>query len=108
MGSQVYLNVTKFSREALGIHLIIPLLIFGAGVVVAWLKVKWTNSKAFIPTIFFMVIATVLEAIPSLNSKAGGIPLAIILHNVLILLACNAWQILQLHRWVQPQKKAGH
>src|SRR5262245_18060353 len=77
VGLLVYMNVVKFSGESLVTHLLIPLLIIIVALGVAWLKVKWTQTSGFIPTLFFMVVATSLEAIPSLNLKEGevGIPL---------------------------------
>lgn len=107
LGNLVYLNMAKYSGATLGIHLLIPLIVLVIGGVVAWLKAKWTNRSGFIPTLFFMVVATILEAIPSINPKAGEVPILIIFQTVLVLLVCNAWQILQLHRWVQkPNKKS--
>jgi KinB signaling pathway activation protein len=76
-----------------------------AGTFVAWLKMRWTNPGALIPTLFFMVAATTLEAIPSINSKAGELPVIFIFFTILVLLICNAWQILQLHRWVKKENK---
>ncbi|MBA4496573.1 KinB-signaling pathway activation protein [Paenactinomyces guangxiensis] len=106
LGNLVYLNIAKFGGTFLFVHLLIPLLILAAGLAVAWLKAKWTNRSGFIPALFFMVVATTLEAIPSINSKAGELPVAFIFFTVIILLACNSWQILQLHRWVKkPESK---
>jgi KinB signaling pathway activation protein len=74
---------------------------------VAWFKVRQTHrAAAWIPTIFFMVVATTLEMIPSIHFKVGEVGIFFILFTVTILLTCNAWQILQLHRWVQRSNKA--
>jgi KinB signaling pathway activation protein len=102
LGNLTYLQVAKFKGMDLGLHLLIPAVILAAGVAVALLKAKWTQPEAFLPALFFMVVATVMEAIPSLNPQAGEIPLPMILHTILVLLAANAWQLLQLHRWVTP------
>ncbi len=101
LGNLMYLNSVKFSGESFWFHLLIPAVIILAAVIVATLKRKWTNSGATIPTLFYMIAATTIEAIPSLNPKEGEIPLLIVMHSVLVLLVCNAWQILQLHQWVK-------
>lgn len=101
LGNLLYLNSVKFSGESFWLHLLIPVVIVLSAIIVAGLKRKWTNPGATVPTLFFMIAATAIEAIPSLNPKEGEIPLFIITHTVLVLLVCNAWQILQLHRWVQ-------
>ncbi|MDR6226917.1 KinB-signaling pathway activation protein [Desmospora profundinema] len=80
------------------LHLILPAVILIAALVVAWFKMKATNPSAFIPTVFFMVAATWLEALPSIEQQS----LEMILLMVLTLLVCNAWQIMQLHRLVEP------
>lgn len=105
IGNLAYLNMAKFSGESLWLHLLIPFIILLTALIVAKLKEKWTNSSAYIPTLFFIVVATILEAIPTINSKAGEIPLLIIFHSVAVLLVCNSYQILQLHRWIEPAKK---
>jgi KinB signaling pathway activation protein len=105
LGNLFYLNVSKFAGVTLGLHLLIPLFILAVALVVAWFKVKWTKQTAWVPTIFFMVIATVLEMIPSINLKAGEVGIPFVLFTVTILLTCNAWQILQLHRWVQRSNR---
>ncbi|SEN61802.1 KinB-signaling pathway activation protein [Lihuaxuella thermophila] len=105
IGNLVYLHVVKFDGRMLWMHLWIPLLIVAVGVLVAWLKLRQTNPSAFIPTLFFMVTATTLEAIPSINARAGELPVVFIFFTIMILLVCNAWQILQLHRWVKKENK---
>lgn len=73
--------------------------------VVAFLKVKWTNSTAFIPTLFFMMVVTAFESIPSINSKEGQLPIESVFFTIVVLLICNAWQILQLHRLTAKKEK---
>ena len=102
IGNLLYLNATKYQGEDFWLHLLVPTVIVLSAIIVAGLKRKWTNQSAYIPTLFFIIVATTIEAIPSINPKEGEVPLLIMMHTVLVLLACNAWQILQLHRWVQP------
>lgn len=100
MANLVYLNTSKFSGASLGVHLLVPLLLLAVSLLVAWWKMnKDSDQRVFIPTLFFMVAATTLESIPSLNSKAGELPLPFVLFTVLLLLVCNSYQILQL-KWL--------
>jgi KinB signaling pathway activation protein len=105
LGDWAYLNLSKFNGESLWLHLLVPFTVLLTAVIVAGLKVKWTQKTAYVPTFFFMVVATVIEAVPTFHAKAGEIPLLMILHAVLVLLVCNAWQILQLHRLVAPRSR---
>ncbi|WP_159887894.1 KinB-signaling pathway activation protein [Paenibacillus puerhi] len=75
-------------------YLVLPLAIILVGCLVAWLKVKWTNKSAWIPTLFFMIAVTSLEALPSIRlDKAAST-----VFMMVPLLACNAWQILILQK----------
>jgi KinB signaling pathway activation protein len=102
---QVYIvQFQSFQRESIWIRLAIPFVILIVSICIAGWKAKKTNPSAFIPTLFFMIVVTVLEALPSLHSKAGNLPFAYVLFTVLILLICNAFQIGNLHRWVSSPK----
>ena len=64
------------------------------GVITAWQKAKQTNKDAFVPALFFMIVITVIEWMPTLrvNEKSW-------LYLMLIpLLVCNAYQLLILHK----------
>lgn len=102
----VYISYTQFEQEDLLVRFLLPMMVMGISVIVTWLKVKWTNQTALIPTLFFMVVVTTLESIPSINSKDGQLPIASVLFTILILLLCNAWQILQLHRLTTKKEKS--
>ncbi|WP_047153253.1 KinB-signaling pathway activation protein [Aneurinibacillus tyrosinisolvens] len=68
-------------------------LIVYAGIV-AFFKVRATNKTAWIPTVFFMFVVTILEWMPALrNNNLKSMVLMLI-----PLLLCNTWQIMQLHR----------
>jgi KinB signaling pathway activation protein len=101
----IYLNASKFAGTSLWSHLIVPLLILVVSLMVAWWKTAKSIKEAFVPTLFFMVVATILEAIPSINSKAGEVPLPFVVFTVLILLICNSYQILQLSWLVTRSQK---
>jgi KinB signaling pathway activation protein len=74
------------------------LLLISIGV--AYWKVRMTNQHAFIPTLFFMFVATLLETAIAIqvNNDEATLLMAI------SLLACNAWQILRLHKVIQKEK----
>lgn len=99
----VLVQLYKVSAEKAGAPnpWMLPLLILGVGMIAAWFKVRATTSASWIPALFFMVIATVLEAIPSLEQNS----FPMILLMVLILLVCNTWQIMQLHRLLEPAEE---
>lgn len=80
---------------------VLPALIAAAAVPVTLWKVKQTNKQALVPTLFFLIAVTLLEAVPALRQYN---PYATVL-MVAPLFACNAWQILQLHRLVGPRKE---
>ena len=79
-------------RDVTGdIMLGVTLLIIG--ITVAWLKVRGTNVSAFIPTLFFMIAVTTIETLSALNVSQIATWFVFI-----PLVACNAYQILLLHR----------
>ncbi|WP_236781923.1 KinB-signaling pathway activation protein [Aneurinibacillus sp. XH2] len=78
----------------------LPFSLLVYAVVVAYFKVKATNASAWIPTVFFMFVVTVLEWLPALKENN---PKAMIMMIVPLLL-CNTWQIMQLHRVLQKNE----
>ncbi|GGG11190.1 KinB-signaling pathway activation protein [Paenibacillus aceti] len=83
----------SFSDLILGIII----LVIACGV--AYFKAKMTNDSAWIPTIFFMTAITIVETIGVL--KIGVDQATVWVAGTLI--ACNAYQILILHRLVKPK-----
>ncbi|CAG7656591.1 KinB-signaling pathway activation protein [Paenibacillus allorhizosphaerae] len=88
----IYLNYTNIAGT-IGLLLI--------SVAVAYFKVRITNKSAWIPTLFFMSVGTLLEAQPALT-----------LHNfasavfmIVPLVACNTWQILILGKVLNTKKE---
>ncbi|AJY77697.1 KinB-signaling pathway activation protein [Paenibacillus beijingensis] len=90
-------------RDRLGEWLFwgLPLLLVAAAAAAAAVKSHLTNKSAIIPTLFLMVVVTAIEAWPSFQaeSNAGGI-----IFMIVPLLACNAYQILMLHRFVNKEE----
>jgi KinB signaling pathway activation protein len=100
----VYLRFVNIAAEGESVFgfFILPLLLLGVSVMVAYRKVKETNASAWVSTLFFMFVATILEAVPALRLDD---PLDVFF-TVTILAVCNAWQIMQLHRLIGTKKQS--
>jgi KinB signaling pathway activation protein len=95
VGDLAYLRYVYFGQdEAFAPFMILPLIILVVGIIVAYLKSKMTSWSAFIPTLFIMTALTILEAVPALRLDN---PLSSIF-TLVPLMACNAWQVLILHK----------
>jgi KinB signaling pathway activation protein len=98
-----YLRYTSFHKEGDSIvnYILIPLAILVYGLIIAYLKVKQTSNVAFIPTLFFITVVTILEWVPVLKENnalslwMGFVPLML----------CNTYQILMLHRLLHKNKQ---
>ncbi|HET7657649.1 MAG TPA: KinB-signaling pathway activation protein [Bacillales bacterium] len=78
----------------------IPLFLLVVSWAVAFQKKKETNRHAFFPTLFFMVVITSIEWYYPLKTNTSWMWTVFA-----ILLACNAWQVLLLHRLLEkPQQ----
>lgn len=78
----------------------IAILIYG--IIVSRIKARQTNPRAFIPTLFLMVVITAIEWVPGLQT--GEVDYAALM--IFTLLICNTYQVLTLHRLnLQPTKK---
>ncbi|WP_010269247.1 KinB-signaling pathway activation protein [Paenibacillus senegalensis] len=109
VGDLFYLRYKHFAApgESMTGYLIMPLAILAVGIIVALWKSQLTNGQAFIPTLFFMVVLTILEAIPAFQAN----DLFFTFYMLALLLIGNAWQILIFHKLVdtpvQAQKSTG-
>ncbi|WP_334075685.1 MULTISPECIES: KinB-signaling pathway activation protein [Paenibacillus] len=79
--------------------MILGLILFVVAVVVAYLKARMTNATAWIPTLFFMIAVTIVETVGVLKIGVDQATAWI----AAPLIACNAYQILILHRILQPK-----
>ena len=87
---------------SLGNNILIAGVLFVFGAVVAYIKSKETNKKAFVPALFFMVVVTILEWVPALRiNDTDWLYLMVI-----PLLLCNAYQLLILHRLIGKTSKS--
>ena len=82
---------------------LVGVITLAAGLLVAFWKSRLTNRRGFVPALFFMVVATLIESGTALKQDS----LMMMLYTVLTLLICNAWQILWIHRLVVPPKVEG-
>lgn len=79
--------------------MILGVIILVVAVVVAFFKAKMTNGIAWIPTLFFMIAVTIVEIVGILQIDVDAATAWI----VGSLIACNAHQILVLHRILKPK-----
>ncbi|AEI45985.1 KinB-signaling pathway activation protein [Paenibacillus mucilaginosus] len=98
----IYLRYSGSSgEEGWAVYLILPIFVLVAGVAVAWWKVRLTNAGSWMPTLFFMIAVTAIEAVPSL--RLNNAPSTVFM--MVPLMACNAWQILILSKVVNTNKE---
>jgi KinB signaling pathway activation protein len=92
----VYLRYENFAKPGDSVlpYLGPAIFLLAVSLVVAWYKVKQTNRGAFIPALFFMVVATLVEWVPVLRENERNWFYLMMIS----LLACNAFQILILHK----------
>ncbi|MCU4992064.1 KinB signaling pathway activation protein KbaA [Bacillus cereus] len=87
---------------SLGNNILVAGILFVFGAIVAYVKSKETNKKAFVPALFFMVVVTILEWVPALRiNDTDWLYLMVI-----PLLLCNAYQLLILHRLIGKTSKS--
>ncbi|AZK46059.1 KinB-signaling pathway activation protein [Paenibacillus lentus] len=78
--------------------IILSVVILIVSCAVAFYKARLTNTTAWIPTLFFMIAVTIVEMIGVLKIGVNAATAWI----VAPLLACNAYQILILHKVLKP------
>ncbi|PWU67418.1 KinB-signaling pathway activation protein [Gracilibacillus dipsosauri] len=76
----------------------IALLVYS--IIIARIKAKETNQRAFIPALFFMVVITSIEWVPGLRTNGGDYAWLMIVP----LIICNTYQLLILHRLTEKTK----
>lgn len=87
---------------SLGNNILVAGVLFVFGAIVAYIKSKETNKKAFVPALFFMVVVTILEWVPALRiNDTDWLYLMVI-----PLLLCNTYQLLILHRLIGKTSKS--
>lgn len=100
----VYFPYTGMDGEIqLYLFILMAIAILIYGLIVAKIKARQTHPRAFMPTLFLMVVMTAIEWVPGL--RTGEVDYAALM--IFTLLACNTYQILILHhltKGAQTQK----
>lgn len=100
----VYLRFETFAKSGDNLlpYIMLAVILLLSAVVVAYFKARQTNKEAFIPALFFMIVVTVIEWFPVLRVNEQSW-LYLMLFS---LLACNAYQLLILHKLnIQSQQE---
>jgi KinB signaling pathway activation protein len=92
----VYLRYVSFAKSGDSIlpYIGLAFFILIISLAVAFFKMKQTNKGAFIPALFFMIVATIVEWMPVLRVNERSW----LFLMMSALLACNAYQLLILHK----------
>lgn len=92
----VYLRYEAFAtaNESLFSYIWPAVLLLVYGLIIAAIKMKQTNKKAFVPALFFIIVVTMAEWFPALRVNETNW----LLLMVFPLIICNTWQLLLLHR----------
>lgn len=94
----IYFRFVRGDQDYVGLYVFWSIVLFGSAIVTTYVKVKWTQKIAMIPTLFLMIAITTLEWLPALMVKAGNIEQwATIL--LFPLVAVNSYQILVLPKY---------
>lgn len=98
-------DLVYFRYQASEDSSIVPFLLTAVGmlvlsVMIAVIKAKETKAYAFIPALFFMVVVTTVEWVPALRAQDSDYVWLMIIP----LFACNAYQLLLLHRLNNDEK----
>jgi KinB signaling pathway activation protein len=98
----VYLSHRAFAKvgEGWSHFLVLPAILLVIALAIAYWKMKLTKPSAFIPTVLFMFVVTILEAVPAL--KLNSPPSYFFM--LVPLVVCNAWQILKLHQIIRNDR----
>ncbi|KAB8127682.1 KinB-signaling pathway activation protein [Gracilibacillus oryzae] len=96
----VYFRYRSVEDGSLGIFIITAIALLVYGLVIAAIKAKETNRKAFIPALFFMIVVTSIEWVPGLRTSGGDYAWLMIVP----LIICNTYQLLILHRLTKDKK----
>nr|WP_102716569.1 KinB-signaling pathway activation protein [Paenibacillus castaneae] len=79
---------------------LLPLLLLVFSALITWFKVKQTNKTALVSTMFLMFVITFIEAWPALSGETN---VPAIIFMIVPLFACNAYQIMMMHRLLKKE-----
>ncbi|WP_165822713.1 KinB-signaling pathway activation protein [Paenibacillus montanisoli] len=100
IGYLLYLDRVKLENNL--IYWVLPLGLLFASWAVASYKAKLTNKNAFVPTLFLMIVVTLLESWQTIRGEESNV--TAIIFMIIPMFACNAYQILLLHRLVRKEQ----
>ncbi|WP_077324001.1 KinB-signaling pathway activation protein [Virgibacillus siamensis] len=87
---------------SLFLYILMAAGILAYGWLIAKLKARATNQRAFIPALFLMVVITSVEWVPGLRTSGSDYAWLMIIP----LLACNTYQLLVLHKITKSAEDA--
>lgn len=102
IGYLLYQDRTSLNND--WIFWVLPLGLAIGAYGVAYYKSKLTNNNAFIPTLFLQIVVTVIESWKALQGEGANVNAMVFM--VVPMFACNAYQILLLHRLVRKEQTA--
>lgn len=97
----VYFPYQASEGTSLWVFILMSAALFAYSFLIAKIKAKQTNKRAFIPALFFMVVMTTIEWVPGL--RTSGTDYAWLM--IMPLLAGNTYQLLILHHLTKPTEK---
>ncbi|MGN8647765.1 KinB-signaling pathway activation protein [Gracilibacillus sp. HCP3S3_G5_1] len=95
----VYFRYRSVEDGTITPFLLTAIALFVYSWIIAGIKAKETNRKAFIPALFFMVVITSIEWVPGLRTQNGDYAWLMIVPLIL----CNTYQLLILHRLTEKK-----
>ncbi|EPE60566.1 putative membrane protein [Exiguobacterium sp. S17] len=95
----VYLRMLAFGNDHMWRYIGEMLVLVVVSWIVATSKARQTNASAFIPTLFLMIVITLIEWIPALQATDE---IALLWPALATLVFANAYQVLMLHRFQAP------
>lgn len=95
----VYLRMLAFGNDHMWRYIGEMFVLVIVSWIVATSKARQTNASAFIPTLFLMIVITLIEWIPALQATDE---IALLWPALATLVFANAYQVLMLHRFQAP------
>ncbi len=95
----VYFRYRSVENGSLWMFVLTAIALLIYGLIIAWIKAKETQRRAFIPALFFMIVITSIEWVPGLRTSNGDYAWLMIVPLVL----CNTYQLLILHRLTEKE-----
>lgn len=90
--------ITAQNHSNLLLYFILPVVLGIVSYFVAKKKKRETNHYAYVPTLFFMFVVTTIEWLIGLSHNSDS---RVIWEVGITLMACNAYQVLKLHRLIK-------